>query len=514
MSLHITLINPPVLRVKSPFVLHPTAPLGLALLAGQLEKNHHKVSIIDCIAENPNHKELFFDKVEKYGLSDNKILASINPNTQIIGISCMFSDNWLHTQKLIEKIGNHFPKAIIIAGGEHATATAKECIETTPSLKIVVMGEGDETMPDLANYIEHKQPLEKCKGITANINGKIIVTAPRNRLLKPDDVSWPAWHLFPLQKYRENNISYGVTKGLSLPILATRGCPYECTFCSSPQMWGRKYVMREPKEVFREIKYFHDNYGANNFDFFDLTAILKKEWIIDFAKILIESGINITWQIPAGTRAEAIDFEVSTYLYQSGCRFITYAPESGSERVLKEIKKRVKLKAMLNSIKNSNKAGLNVKLNMIIGFPNETHHDILKTWWFLIKCSWYGAYDALPGVFSAYPGTALFEKLKSENKLAKDHNLYIDILNSSSITNTPNYCKNVSKGFIVFYFWFIIISFYATNYFFRPQRFFELFWGLISKNYSSRAQYTLGKFFNSVFVSNSKKELSSESAIN
>ncbi len=507
MSLEVTLINPPILKIPSPFVLKPTPPLGLSLIAAQIENEGFKVNVIDCIAEDPKNEELFSNNIVKFGLSDEEILKKIDPKSDVIGISCMFSDNWLHSKILIDKIGEKFNNVKIIAGGEHITAAVKSSLEETKHLYAAILGEGESTIVDFLSHLKNKISIENCPGIAFKKNGLVIINNRRNRITEPDKVSWPAWHLFPIEKYRTHNISYGVTNSLSLPILATRGCPYECTFCSSPQMWGRKYVMRQPEEVFNEIKYFHEIYGAKNFDFYDLTAILKREWIISFSKFLIESNINITWQIPAGTRAEAIDFEVAQHLYKSGCRFITYAPETGSERMLKIIKKRVRLKAMLNSIKSSHKAGLNVKLNMIIGFPEETHIDILKTWWFLIKCSWYGAYDAFPSIFSAYPGSKMFDDLSESNLIPNNDELYLRILGSSSLNEAPNYCNDVSKNFIIFYFWFISISFYTSNYLFRPYRFIKFISGLFTKKYTSRAQLTLGEYLNTkVFVKNSKSK--------
>lgn len=494
MGLNILLINPPVLGIHSPFKLSPTPPLGLALIAAALEEDGHNVSVLDTVVEAPNKIVNFKNNIEKIGLSDDDILSKIPSNVNVIGLSCMFTDNWLHTKHLIDKIGKAFSKVKIICGGEHFTALPQKCLEETECLTAGVIGEGDNVVKNLVYHFEHNINLKACAGIAYKEKKQIFVNKKNPRLKDINTTKPPAWHLFPLKKYELHNFSYGVNQGLTLPILATRGCPYECTFCSSPNMWGRQYNMRSTDYVINEIEFLHEKYNVKHFDFYDLTAILKRDWIIEFCEKLIAKNLNITWQIPAGTRAEVINLKVAKLLFQSGCEKITYAPESGSKRVLKDIKKRVKIKAMLQSIKDSHKAGINVKLNMIIGFPKETHLDIFYTWLFLIKCSWYGAYDALPGTFSAYPGTELFNYLVSQKKINYSEEFYFNVIRSSSITGSHNYSEKIGKNFIKFYFWFLIVSFYSSNYLFRPIRIINTISNLVTKKYNSRAEQALGRF--------------------
>ena len=138
--------------------------------------------------------------------------------------------------------------------------------------------------------------------------------------------------------------------------------------------------MRDPVELVDEMEWLIKEYKANDFEFFDLTAIIKKSWIIDFCYELKKRKLNnITWQLPVGTRSEALDEEVLKIIYETGCRFVCYAPESGSTKSLKMIKKRVKLDRLIKSVKSSVKIGHTTKLNFIIGFPHETLLDCMKT---------------------------------------------------------------------------------------------------------------------------------------
>jgi len=113
---------------------------------------------------------------------------------------------------------------------------------------------------------------------------------------------------------------------------------------------------------------YMDKYGANSFDFYDLTAIVKRSWIIEFCNLIIESGRQFTWQLPSGTRSEALDEEVTGLLYSAGCRYIVYAPESGSPEVLEIIKKKVSIPKMLTSIRGRTKIRWESRQILFLGF--------------------------------------------------------------------------------------------------------------------------------------------------
>ena len=95
-----------------------------------------------------------------------------------------------------------------------------------------------------------------------------------------------------------------------MPMLATRGCPYKCSFCSSPQMWTTRYSVREPSDLVDEIEDYVRRYDVKNVDFCDLTAMTTRQWTLDFCDELERRRLGITWQLPVGTRSEGIDEHV------------------------------------------------------------------------------------------------------------------------------------------------------------------------------------------------------------
>lgn len=481
----VCLIRPPKLMVKGNVAPHaPTAPIGLALIAGALEAVGHTVYVVDGMAENPGQIgevdiEINSDKVPlgrelvRMGLTPDEVLARIPADTQIIGISCMFSNNWLADRALLNFLGEKMPHVKFIAGGESITGLAETCLNQVPVLSICVLGEGEETVVDLVNTIEEGKVLSEVKGIMFKQgDGTLVKTDRRTRLKNLEEIAMPLWNLFPVEKYERHGVNGEPEPRKTLPIIATRGCPYSCTFCTSPDMWGTRYYMRKPENVADEMQVLIDKFGITNFEFYDLTAIIKKEWIIDFAKILLQRNMNVTWRIPAGTRSEAIDEEVAKYLYMSGCRSITYAPESGSPRMLKLIKKKVVISNMLQSMRYSHQQNMHVLINMIYGLPDEKHTDIWKTIWFMVQCSWVGVNDVALAIFRPYPGSALFTRLLQEGKVQLENDdFFVDnIFITDTVFDNSFYNENVSKFWYRFYHMLTLFVFYGSGYIFRPSK--------------------------------------------
>jgi anaerobic magnesium-protoporphyrin IX monomethyl ester cyclase len=507
----ICLIRPSRLVDLRSVSVNPTPPLGLAFIAGSLTDAGHHVTVIDAIAEDPlaYHKFNYPLKEHPYkskdlehlhlnGLRPEDVLLRIPVDTQLIGVSCMFTNSWLSDRFLINFLKSNLPDITIVAGGESITALPEFFMKDSHGIDICVLGEGEETMVNLVFNIENQLDLSLVDGICfKEIRSEKIINNPRrSRKKEIEKIPLPDWDLFPLEAYEKYNLKYGLTNRKSLPIMATRGCPYRCTFCSSPSMWGTSYMMRTPSNVVDEIEMLMNRYGVTNFDFYDLTAIIKKQWIIEFSNEIIKRKLDITYQIPAGTRSEAIDKEVAENLFKSGCKNITYAPESGSERLLKLIKKKVKLPNMLVSLDYSNKAGISVMINMIFGLPGETHTDIWKTILFLIKCSWVGVPDISPSLFQPYPGSEIFDDLIEKKKIDLEKDEYfLEIAFVATYGKAKYYNEHVHRYWYLFYEIFIIVVFIGSNYLFRPFRAVKAVRNIITENYEYRFERAVGKIF-------------------
>jgi radical SAM superfamily enzyme YgiQ (UPF0313 family) len=148
---------------------------------------------------------------------------------------------------------------------------------------------------------------------------------------------------------------------------------------------------------------------------------------------------------------------------------------------------------------------MNIKLNIIVGFPDETHWDVLKTIWFLIVSSWYGAHDMYPGVFSPYPGSELYDRLVKEGKIDIYSDQYImEIIGSHDLFPSKTYNDKMSAGAVKIYTFFMYAAFYGSNFLFRPQRLFRMVKNLVTNRHESRAELVLAQTVTKFRLSKSK----------
>jgi radical SAM superfamily enzyme YgiQ (UPF0313 family) len=203
-------------------------------------------------------------------------------------------------------------------------------------------------------------------------------------------------------------------------------------------MWGKLWMPRSAKDVVAEMKYYKERYQVETFSFYDLTAVVKKSWILEFTNLLISENLQIRWLLPSGTRSEALDREVLHNLKKSGCFLIIYAPENGSPEMLKRIKKQVDLKKMLISVRAAKHEGLISRANIIHGMPGETWKDIVITWGYIARLAWAGMNDVSVFPFSPYPGSALHAQLREKGAIPPEGEEY-DMVMALNLSN--NYAQ-------------------------------------------------------------------------
>jgi radical SAM superfamily enzyme YgiQ (UPF0313 family) len=489
-----TLIRTPSVVGRYALTLNRTPPLSVAYLAGSLTAAGHEVQVIDGVGEalgamHPGYRP----DILINGLSVAEIVERVRPDAHFIGISCIFSHEWPMLRELIEALAVRFPTVPIVLGGEHATAVPELCLEDAPALTACALGEGDETIVDLMEAAMGRRELADVAGIVFRAPEGPRRTAPRARIRDVDDIPAPRWDLTPIEHYLDGGLSFGVDRGRTMPLLATRGCPYRCTFCSSPQMWTTRYSTRAPARVVDEIEDYVRRYQAENFDFYDLTSIVKRDWILQFCGELNARGLRVTWQLPSGTRSEALDEPVLRAMYESGCRNVTYAPESGSKRTLDAIQKKVKLDHLESSMRAAVRIGLNVKANILIGFPDEHESDIRDTLRFLLRMARTGVHDASVWTFSPYPGSELFEGLRAAGKLPRlDDDYYASLLSYSDVSGAVSYANHLDSKRLQRYRLAGLLLFYGASYLTHPARPLRSLYNIATRRYESRLEMSFG----------------------
>ncbi len=478
--MRIQFIHPPVyINVHAMTALRPSLPLGLASVAAVVREAGHQVSVLDAVGQAPG--QVTPDgRLHYLGLTPDQIVGRVDPEAQVLGLTNTWSFSWPLVRRIAVLLKEKHPDKILVAGGEHFTGMPELSLETSP-IDFIVLGEGEETILELLGALEAgRKDFSSIRGLAFREKGEVRRTPPRPRIEDVDSLPWPAWDLFDPKAYHDNGLVIGLDAGMTMPILATRGCPYACTYCSSSTMWTRRWYARNPVDVVDEIEHYHKKYGATNFPFQDLTAILKKDWVVTFCKELLKRNLEITWQFPSGTRCEVIDEEVADLLARTGGRSLAFAPESGSERTRKLIGKQMTEEALMKAVRASVGKGLNITCFFVIGFPHDTWADLRETFRMVRKLAVAGIDDVAVGFFFPIPGTRLYDELVEKGRIRPtDEFLYTPIFaNDEKIRPENNYCENLSARRLTLAKYLILLNFYPLSFLTHPWRVFTILWNV------------------------------------
>lgn len=481
--LAVTLIRPPVVTLPGSLATHgPVPPLGLAYVAAVVRADGHEVTVIDAPMEEPGTWSRISSPVgelHRMGLDPVQVAQRVDPDTDVVGITNMFLHEWPQVREIAEQVRRRCPRALIVVGGETPTSFWRRLRTETSAVDAFVLGEGERTIVELLDRVASGADWSDLDGVAVT-DPRRTAAAPADparpaRLRRLDQVPRPAWDLIPLEHYWRSTPFLGVDLGRSMPMIATRGCPYQCTFCSAPSMWTTRYVVRDPADVVDEIEGYVREHGVRNINFCDLTAITKRRWTLAFCDELEARRLDITWQLPVGTRSEALDAEVLQRLHDTGCRNITYAPESGSAHVLEAMDKRVHLDSMLSSLRAANRIGLRTHVNIIIGHPSERRRDLLSSLWLLVRAALIGCDDAAPSIFSPYPGSKDFDDLVAAGRLTIDECTYYAGF-SRSTASSRSFNHRVSARQLRVVQLLMLAVFYGLAGLRRPSRLARLVW--------------------------------------
>jgi len=375
-------------------------PLGLAYIAAVLEKEGHKVKIIDTPTLEMNSRE-WIEEVKSW-------------KPDIIGISMLTPTapkGYIAAKLVKEELGED---TIVIVGGPHPTYMYNEALNN--NIDIVVRGEGEYTTLELVNTIEkhglNKNVLAKIKGIVFKDDyGKIVVTPRRPFIENLDKLPWPARHLLPMDKYTLFGKPIRVAH-----VMASRGCPYGCMFCITSYFWDRRLRFRSAKNVANEIEFLVNKYKVKQIVFTDDELTANRMFLYNLVKELKKRGIDITFA--CGSRVDHVDKRFLEFLYKNGCVALYFGVESANQKTLNRIGKKITIEQAKKVFKWVKELGGFATGSFILGFPWETIDDIKRTIDFALKLDPdYAQFTVL----TPYPGTPIYDYALKHN-LIEDWN--------------------------------------------------------------------------------------------
>ena len=222
--------------------------------------------------------------------------------------------------------------------------------------------------------------------------------------------------------------------------------------------------------------------------FYVLTAITRKQWTVDFCNALIREGIQINWSLPSGTWSEALDAETLGLLKQTGCNYLVYAPETGSQRTADIIKKRIKLPKFTESVMEAKAVGLVLRTNLIIGFPHENRRDVFATVMYGLKLALRGVDEVSINIFSPYPGSEIFTDLVQQGKVMLNDEYFFSLTSLNSDFTTLNHKTvntNIGERELAFYRILFMMTNYLLGYIAYPTRILRSLKHIFLSGYSS-----------------------------
>jgi len=387
--LKILLVAPPskssvkkVLEVTSP-------PLGLAYIASMLEKSGEGVKIIDSLAENYT-----FDDIRK----EIDIWGA-----DVVGVTS--TTPTFYDALKVAKIAKEC-NATTVLGGPHVTFTAKETLSNYPYVDFVVRGEGEFTMLELVESLKKREEPKSVLGLSyRSKSGVIKENPPRPPIMDLDALPIPAYHLLPMSKYTFQGLRFAT-------MVTSRGCPFQCVFCSSSKICGKKWRGRSAKKVVDEMEFLIDKYKVNCIEFLDDTFTFDRKRVIKICEEIISRGIDVNWM--CSSRVNLFNRELAFKISSAGCQCVYFGVESGSQRILNLMRKGITLGQAVKAINLAKEAGINTVASFILGMPDESIDEANSTIEFATRLNPdYAQFT----ICTPYPGTDLYSYAVKNNWL-------------------------------------------------------------------------------------------------
>ena len=407
----VLLIAPPFYRLMGSHYngLH----LGISYIAALLKQRGHEVKIYNAdysnTTEYANQMELLKNTpLYKATLADLSLpiwqeirdkISGFAPD--FVGIT-MLTANYAAARNIarLTKVIDHNIK--IVVGGTHPTLDPEGTLDIA-EFDYVVRGEGEFTFLELVNGQEEKQ----IKGLSFRRDGKTVHNENRPFIQNLDTLPFPERDSF-LNDTTHLELGYVVTG---------RGCPFSCSYCASTRLWHRIVRFRSAANVLAELEHLKANHGSSFIHFVDDTFTLNTERAKEICRQIIERQLGIRWV--CDTRVDCLNEELIVLMKEAGCIRVKIGVESGSDRILKKVRKGITTAEVREVVRLIKEAGVPLTVYLMVGFPGETNQDLRQTIDFAKELD--ADYYSL-SILAPYYGTEILSELeKSGKKLDKKH---------------------------------------------------------------------------------------------
>ena len=405
------LINPPFCTNLADAI---TPPLGLGYIASYLRSRGFSCEILDCPALRMGDPAL-----RGFLARRGDCIVGISSSTPAIHSA-------LRAAEIVKEV---MPSAMVVLGGPHLTALPAETLSAAPSVDVVVMGEGEFTMHDLA--IRAGRPdsaIDDVGGVVYRAAGAIRRTEPRELIADLDALPFPAFDMLPMGRYRPSIKWYYRTPIATM--ITSRGCPFNCIFCDSHLTFGRKTRFRSPANVIEEIRLLMRDFGVREITFYDDTFTLNKARVHEICDRMLAEGMDLTWGCLS--RVDTLDRDLLGKMKKAGCHMLSFGVESGSETMLRRMRKGITPEESFRAIRLAREMGMDCNASIVLGIPGETVETMRETLDFILRANpTYALFFRLV----PFPGTELYEEYLRQNPSARNRfDTFADVTNAPLLT--------------------------------------------------------------------------------
>ncbi len=389
------LINPSIhsesqSKAITPFIYN-TFPTGLGCLAGYLRQyNNVTPEIVDEQIQPLSGEQL------------EKLIAGLK-EPRIVGFSLLTINCW-HAYELADRIKQIDPGVLVVAGGIHATVLPEECLSDR-GIDIVVRREGERTISELVDRVQNQKSWYDLQGISYKQNGEFIHNIDRPLIQDLNEIPPFPYELIDHNKdyYRD----FGT-------VITSRGCPFDCIFCSQRAITGRQFRAFDVERVLDEVGVLVNKYEQDNIWFMDDNFIVDKKRVFSLLNGIISRGYHKKAGFVAEMRGDSVTYELLNKMKEANFKIMSLGMETLVPRLLDKVEKRETVEQNIQAVKMAHEVGLSTSTTFIFGLPTETREDRKYT---AQKARKLPLDDARFNVAVPYPGTKLYEIAKAEGTL-------------------------------------------------------------------------------------------------
>ena len=387
-------------------------PLGLGTITAALRREGFDATLVNLSAWSWKKAERFF--------------AAERPD--IVGVSA-FTFNRHEAMRVAALARAANPRCLVLAGGPHATHMTHHLLHNYPQIDLVVRGEGEETMLALVRAVAAGTIVRPDLGAAPALGrdlGAVGADGPSHALAgvsyrtaegcrdAPDRPVLQNLDLLPHPAADPHLVGVEAESQFEF-VITSRGCPAACTFCSSPEFWGRGLRFRSAAHMIEEVRLLREKHGVVYLSIRDDTFTAHRQRVLDFCRGLGESGIDLLWDCQS--RVNIVDEERLVAMRRAGCTHIQYGVESGSPRMLERLNKGIGVDEIRRAAALTRRIGLGLSIYLITGIDGETDEDLASTVRLIEEIR---PHDGLVSPLTVYPGTGLHDEAKLRHGLSED----------------------------------------------------------------------------------------------